>query len=57
MQKQFDKFMDILREMFRMNQAELDFGIYRIMNAKRVEIEKFLREGLLPQVVLPSPTP
>lgn len=50
MQKQFDKFMDILKEMFQMDQAELDFGIYRIMNAKRAEIEKFLKEDLLPQV-------
>ena len=50
MQKQFDKFMDILKEMFQMDQAELDFGIYRIMNAKRVEIEKYLNEDLKPQV-------
>lgn len=33
-----------------MEQADLDFGIYRIMNAKRNEIEKFLDEELLPQV-------
>jgi len=40
--RQYDKFKDILREMFQMDQADLDFGIYRIMNAKRDEIEKFL---------------
>jgi len=33
-----------------MDQADLDFGIYRIMNAKRDEIEKFLDDELLPQV-------
>ena len=48
--RQYDKFKDILREMFQMDQADLDFGIYRIMNAKRDEIEKFLDVELLPQV-------
>lgn len=37
-----------LREMFQMDQADLDFGIYRIMNAKRVEVEHFLEHDLLP---------
>jgi len=47
---QYEKLKDILREMFQMDQADLDFGIYRIMNAKRGEIEKFLDNELLPQV-------
>jgi len=47
---QYEKLKDILREMFQMDQADLDFGIYRIMNAKREEIEKFLDDDLLPQV-------
>jgi adenine-specific DNA-methyltransferase len=47
---QYEKFKAILREMFQMDQADLDFGIYRIMNAKRDEIEKFLDTDLLPQV-------
>jgi len=47
---QYEKLKDILREMFQMDQADLDFGIYRIMNAKRGEIEKFLDDELLPQV-------
>src|SRR5690625_1780190 len=33
-----------------MDQADLDFGIYRIMNQKRDEINRFLDEDLLPQV-------
>lgn len=37
-----------LREMFQMDQADLDFGIYRIMNAKRDEISQFLAQDLLP---------
>ncbi len=41
---------DKLREMFQLDQAELDFGIYRIMNAKRDEVERFLDDDLLPQV-------
>jgi len=36
--------------MFQLDQADLDFGIYRIMNQKREEIEQFLDRYLLPQV-------
>lgn len=50
MQTQYEKLKAILREMFQMDQADLDFGIYRIMNAKRGEIESFLDKDLLPQV-------
>jgi len=50
MMTQYEKLKGILREMFQMDQADLDFGIYRIMNAKREEIEKFLDKELLPQV-------
>ena len=50
MLNKYEKFKDILCEMFQMDQADLDFGIYRIMNAKRDEIEKFLDKELLPQV-------
>ena len=39
-----------LREMFQMDQADLDFGIYRIMNAKRDEISDYLDNQLQPQV-------
>lgn len=33
-----------------LDKAELDFGIYRIMNQKRAEIEAFLKDDLVPQV-------
>jgi adenine-specific DNA-methyltransferase len=47
MDSQYDKLKKILREMFQMDQADLDFGIYRIMNQKREEIERFLDRDLL----------
>lgn len=50
MSTQYTKLREILREMFQMDQADLDFGIYRIMNAKREEIEKFIDDDLLPQI-------
>jgi len=44
------KFKGLLAELFMFDQADLDFGIYRIMNAKRGEITRFLNSDLLPQV-------
>src|SRR5690349_11446180 len=44
------KFKGLLAELFMFDQADLDFGIYRIMNAKRDEITRFLDKDLLPQV-------
>ena len=45
-----EKFKKLLAELFMFDQADLDFGIYRIMNAKRDEITRFLDTDLLPQV-------
>ena len=42
--------VDKLKEMFQMDQADLDFGIYRIMNAKRDEISQFLEHELMPSL-------
>jgi adenine-specific DNA-methyltransferase len=39
-----------LVEIFQLDQTDLDFGIYRIMNQKADEIQCFLDEKLLPQV-------
>ena len=44
------KFQQLLRELFQFDCADLDFGIYRIMNYKREVIEKFVQEKL-PNVV------
>ena len=50
MSNNLNKLKAILREMFQLDQADLDFGIYRIMNQKRDDIEQFLDRDLLPQV-------
>lgn len=41
------KLLNLLRELFQLNQPDLDFGLYRIMHAKSQEIEQFLNEDLL----------
>ena len=42
-----EKFQQLLRELFQFDCADLDFGIYRIMNHRRAVIEKFISEDLL----------
>jgi adenine-specific DNA-methyltransferase len=46
----YEKLRGLLQELFQLDQADLDFGIYRIMNQKRDEIVRFLDHDLLPQV-------
>jgi len=41
------KLKTLLRELFQFDAADLDFGIYRIMNQRRAEIEDFIERGLL----------
>ena len=48
--EKFERLRDVLREMFQLDRGDLDFGLYRIMNLKRAEVERFLTEDLLPQV-------
>jgi len=38
-----------LKEIFRSDRSDLDFGIYRILNFKRKEIERFIEEDLVKQ--------
>ena len=45
-----EKLQKLLEELFQLDQADLDFGIYRIMNQKRDEVVRFLEKDLLPQV-------
>jgi adenine-specific DNA-methyltransferase len=40
----------LLRNLFQFDSADLDFGIYRIMNKKRDEIERFIEEDLIDAV-------
>jgi adenine-specific DNA-methyltransferase len=46
----YNKLIATLQEVFMLDKAELDFGIYRIMNQKRKDINQFLQVDLLPQV-------
>ena len=46
----FEQFKNTLCKMFMLDQADLDFGIYRIMKEKRAEIERYLNETLPKQV-------
>ncbi len=41
-----EKFQQLLRELFQFDRADLDFGIYRIINYKREVIERFIAEKL-----------
>jgi adenine-specific DNA-methyltransferase len=38
-----------LKEIFRSDRSDLDFGIYRILNFRRKEIERFIEEDLVKQ--------
>ncbi|MCW7506121.1 site-specific DNA-methyltransferase [Leptospira paudalimensis] len=46
----FQEFQDVIHEIFEIDKSELDFGIYRILNQKSKEIQKFINEDLKPQV-------
>lgn len=50
MATQFERFKETLEKMLMLDQADLDFGIYRIMNQKRTDIEKYLNNNLKRQV-------
>ena len=41
-----EKFQDLLRDLFQFDCADLDFGIYRVMNHKRDAVERFIAEKL-----------
>ena len=46
----YNKLQAVLTEVFQLDQADLDFGIYRIMNQKRDAINDFLKNSLPTQV-------
>lgn len=50
MNPKYEKLKNLLKELFQLDQPDLDFGIYRIMHARSEEITKFLDKDLLPQV-------
>ena len=45
-----EKLQELLRELFQFGSADLDFGIYRIMNFKRDVIERFIQRDLIEAV-------
>jgi adenine-specific DNA-methyltransferase len=50
MSQEYEKLKTLLKELFQLDQPELDFGLYRIMHAKSAEVTQFLDKDLLPQV-------
>jgi adenine-specific DNA-methyltransferase len=50
MNQNYEKLKDLLKELFQLDQPDLDFGLYRIMHAKSAEVTQFLERDLLPQV-------
>ena len=50
MSQKFEKLKTLLKELFQLDQPDLDFGLYRIMHAKAGEVTQFLDRDLLPQV-------
>jgi len=46
MDQHLEKFQRLLRELFQFDCADLDFGIYRIMNYRRDVIERFIMKDL-----------
>ena len=50
MSQKYEKLKALLKELFQLDQPDLDFGIYRVMHAKSAEVSQFLDEDLLPQV-------
>ena len=50
MSQKYEKLKSLLKELFQLDQPDLDFGLYRIMHVKAAEVTQFLDRDLLPQV-------
>ena len=50
MNQKYEKLQTLLKELFQLDQPDLDFGLYRVMHAKSTEVSQFLDKDLLPQV-------
>jgi adenine-specific DNA-methyltransferase len=46
----YNQLKEVLNEIFELNKADLDFGIYRIMNQKRKQVNEFI-ETQLPELI------
>ena len=50
--KNRNRLIALLKELFQLDQPELDFGLYKIMHAKSIQITKFLESDLLKEIEL-----
>ena len=50
MSTQFSALVSKLKEIFQINRPDLDFGVYRILNARSTEIAEFLDKRLKTKV-------
>ena len=50
MSQKHEKLKTLLKELFQLDQPDLDFGIYRVLHARSAEVSQFLDKDLLPQV-------
>jgi len=49
-EKNRNRLITLLKELFQLDQPELDFGLYKIMHAKSEQITTFLQSDLLKQI-------
>ena len=50
MNQKYEKLKSLLKELFQLDQPDLDFGFYRVMHTKSAEVTQFLEKDLLPQI-------
>lgn len=50
MNERLNRFISLLKQIFELDKSDLDFGIYRVMNLRKTQIEEFLTDRL-PQMV------
>lgn len=44
--ERFERFAKLLKEIFELDKSDLDFGIYRVMNLRKAQIEAFMTDHL-----------
>ena len=49
MSQKYDKPKNLLKELFQLDQPDLDFGLYRLMHAKSAEVSQLLDQALKPK--------
>lgn len=41
MNERLNRFISLLKQIFELDKSDLDFGIYRVMNLRKTQIEEF----------------